>query len=205
MPYATVLKVQPAPGKGPEVAQKGEEMVRQVQASGVRAAFSSTLFGDDPAFYLTAVFDSLAALEPLLQDLQARRAELRPLLSSVGIPSLNEVIAEPPAGGQPPAFQTLFTLSPQGGKQQEFMALLMQRMQVEQGSGTRAVVSIPVSGNIGTVGVLVLFGSLAELEKDRALRATDAAWLSFTTQMAGLSAAPPYAEVRRVIVPLPPQ
>ena len=205
MPYATVLKVQPISGKGQEFAQKGEEIVRQVQASGVRAALSTTLFGDDPAFYFTAVFDSLSAYEPLAQTLQARRAEMAPFLAGPPTPSLNEVIAEPPAGGPPPAVQQVFTLYPQAGKQQEFMQLFLARMQVEAARGTRAAVSIPVSGNIGTVGVLVLYGSLAEIEKERSFRNADAAWQAFTAQLGAISAAPPQAEIRRVVVPLPPR
>ena len=210
MPYAVVNRIEPVLGKGQELIRKAEEATRQVNAAGARTSLTATAFGNDTAVYTTAVFDSLAAAEAFPtsavgQAVQARLEELRPLVAARPQQQLYEILAMPQPGGPPSAFHQVFTLFPQGGKQNEFMQLLMQRMGVEQASGTRGAVAMPVTGNIGSVTVLVLFGSLAELEKDRSLRATDAAWQSFTTQIGAISAAPPQAEIRRVIVPLPPQ
>ena len=210
MPYAVLARFEPIPGKGEELIQKSEELTRQAQAAGQRIGLTVTAFGDSTTLQAAVLFDSLAAVEAYptsatAQALRAREAELRPLMAGRPQQQLFEVIAQPAAGGPAPAYQQTFTLYPQGAKQQEFMQLLMARMQVEAARGTRGAVAVPVSGNIGTVSVLVFFGSLAELEKDRSFRNADAAWQAFATQMAALSAGPPLSEIRRVIVPLPPQ
>jgi hypothetical protein len=197
-----------AVGKAPELRELNLAQVKARQAQGTRASLSTPVTGVGGRLVVGLNFDTLGDLQAFRErnasdaPFQQYVARISALMAKPVETELWELVL-PAQPGAAAAYVQAVTWTAAVGKGPALRDAVVERFTTRQGEGLRCAVSEQVASDAFRMRMNVLFGSLSDLETQRAHNRGDKGFVDFGRHIASMLAATT-VELSEVIVPFQP-